>query len=196
MQPSESSSSPLHPSSDLFRGTNGLLVLIPERIDVEAESRLHDELDEDEDVYEPRSPSLRTSHVPPSIFSSEIWLGDHSGESSAFSRDVQISGWTNVGDQRSGAYVVYDCAIRTKEGTTIHTHKRYSAFTELYYALKRTLPRHLLHFIPPLPPKTPFARYRPAFLDSRRRQLQYWLSAVLLHPEIGGCEAVRYWVME
>ncbi|KAG2741050.1 hypothetical protein P692DRAFT_20851269 [Suillus brevipes Sb2] len=56
--------------------------------------------------------------------------------------------------------------------------------------------KHRHHFIPALPPKSPFARYRAAFLDRCRRQLQYWLSVVLLHPEIGACQAVRWWVMD
>lgn len=191
MESTESSSASLNHQSHPSKHETGLLVLIPDKIDVEEEARLYDELEEDEDV-----PPPSRSAQPPSIFSHDIWLGDHSGQSSAFSRDVMISGWTNVGDELVGAFVVYDCAIRTKEGTTIHTHKRYSAFVELYHALKRTLPHHLLHFIPPLPPKSPFARYRPVFLDRRRRQLQYWLSAVLLHPEIGACQAVRYWVVD
>ena len=42
---------------------------------------------------------------PPSLFSNDIWLGDNLGESLAFSRDVKISGWTNVGDKPGGAYV-------------------------------------------------------------------------------------------
>ncbi|KAI6098278.1 Phox-like protein [Pisolithus croceorrhizus] len=173
---------------------DGLLVLIPNRIDVEEESRLYDELEEDEDVNE--SPALQSPRGPPSTYSHDIWLGDHVGQSSVFSRDVRISGWTSVGDQLGGAFVVYDCAIHTKEGITVHAHKRFSDFVELYHTLKRTLSHDLLHFIPPLPPKSPFARYRPAFLDHRRRQLQYWLCAVLLHPEIGACEAVRRWVLD
>jgi len=133
---------------------------------------------------------------PPSIISKEIWLGDNSGESLAFARDVNISGWTNVGDKLGGAYVVYDCVIKTKEGTTMHAHKRYSAFAQLHSSLRRNLPRHQLNFVPPLPSRTPLARYRPTFLDQRRRLLHYWLSAILLHPEIGGSQPVRQWIMD
>ena len=43
--------------------------------------------------------------APPSIFSKDIFLGDNSGESLAFARDVRISGWTNVGDKLGGAYI-------------------------------------------------------------------------------------------
>ncbi|KAF8838431.1 Phox-like protein [Paxillus ammoniavirescens] len=191
--PSPSSSgaaSPSHP----FRNTTGLLVVIPDTIDVAEESRFYDELCDDRDMRASRVSVPRSPQGPPSIFSRDIWLEDNSGESHSFARDVKISGWTNVGDKLGGAYVVYDCVIRTKEGTTIHAHKRYSAFVELYQALRQSLPRHQQHFVPALPPKSPLARYRPVFLDRRRRQLQYWLSAVLLHPEIGACQAVRFWV--
>ena len=40
-----------------------------------------------------------------SIISHEIWLGDHSGDSFAFARNVTINGWTCVGDQLAGAYI-------------------------------------------------------------------------------------------
>ncbi|KAI6126120.1 Phox-like protein [Pisolithus croceorrhizus] len=180
---------------------DGLLVLIPNKIDVEEESRLYDELEEvGSGLCEPfdvnEAPAVQSPRGPPSTYSHDIWLGDHIGQSSVFSRDVRISGWTSVGDQLGGAFIVYDCAIRTKEGITVHAHKRFSDFVELYYTLKHTLSHDLLHFVPPLPPKSPFARYRPAFLDHRRRQLQYWLCVVLLHPEIGACEAVRCWVLD
>ncbi|KAG6374620.1 Phox-like protein [Boletus reticuloceps] len=175
-----SSSVPSSSSHHPFQNATGLLVVIPDKIDVEEESRFYDELCDELDGR-----SLHQSQGAPSVFSHDIWLGDSSGESQAFARGVQISGWTHVGDKLGGAYVVYDCVIRTKESTTIHAHKRYSAFVQLYQALRRSLPPHQQHFIPPLPPKSPLSRYRPAFLDHRRRQLQYWLSAVLLHPEIG-----------
>lgn len=102
---------------------------------------------QDDDLEaEPRYSSVKPKTArPSSIFSSttkqsSIWLEEHYGASLAFARDVQISGWTNVGDQLSGAYVVYDCVITTKEGTIIHAHKRYSSFVELDEALRATLP--------------------------------------------------------
>ena len=90
----------------------------------------------------------KTRSRPASVFSHEtdstsIWLADNSGNkgsSTGFARDVQIVGWTSVGDKLGGAYIVYDCAILTKEGTVIHTHKRYSAFAQLYAKLRVTLP--------------------------------------------------------
>jgi len=196
MAPSPTTPTPSTPHP--FEHTKNLLVVIPDRIDVEEESRLYDELcdsaDSDTTFY--RSPSPRSPTQPASVFSNDIWLGDNSGESLAFARNVQIRGWTNVGDKRGGAYIVYDCAISTKEGTVIHCLKRYSAFAELYARLRGTLPPHQQRFIPTLPPKSPLAKFRPTFLDRRRRLLQHWLSAVLLHPDIGGCQVARDWVME
>lgn len=186
------SSLPVHP----FANSKNLLEVIPNKINVEEESRLYDELASDED-FEARSiPSRPASFQgPPSVFSKDIWLDDKTGETLAFARDVKIIGWTNVGDKPEGGYIVYDCSIRTMEGTVIHAHKRYSDFAVLESALRHTLPPNQRHFIPTLPPKAPLSRYRPAFLDRRRRQLQAWLSAILLHPDIGGSRPVRLWIM-
>lgn len=199
-QPSE----PLNrPSGD----PKSLLVLIPDRIDIEEEARFYEDLCDSAITDSSACPSPSGLESPPfitkdnnkethSVFSREIWLGDNSGESLGFARDVEIVGWTSVGDKRNGAYVVYDCAIKTKEGTVIHIHKRYSAFAHLYAKLRTSLPESQRSFVPPLPPKTPLAKFRPSFLDQRRRLLQHWLSSVLLHPDIGGCQAVREWVMD
>ncbi|KDQ49196.1 hypothetical protein JAAARDRAFT_187158 [Jaapia argillacea MUCL 33604] len=186
---------PTHP----FRGSHNLLEVIPNGIDVEEESRLYEELCESPETHTPTSNTPTKSgprrHAP-SVLSNDIWLGDNSGSSSTFARDVKISGWTNVGDKLGGAYVVFDCVIRTKEETSIHVHKRYSDFERLYSDLVHTLPRNRRHLIPALPPKSALAKYRPAFLDKRRRQLELWLASVVLHPDVGGCTAVGRWVME
>ncbi|KAJ7792032.1 hypothetical protein B0H14DRAFT_2395017 [Mycena olivaceomarginata] len=174
------------------------LEIIHSGIDVEAESRLYDDLVFDASPIEPRPKRPYSPVAPPSVFSNDIWLGDNCGESPAFAREVQISGWTSVGDAHGlgGAYVVYDCVIKTKEGTPIHAHKRYSDFVVLETELLRTLPVPRLPALRPrAPAKAPLARYRAAFLARRRRALEHWLAAVLLHPDVGGCEAVRRWVM-
>lgn len=138
-----------------------------------------------------------SEHKPPSsILSNDIWLGDNSGTSSLFAREVEIRGWTSVGDKLGGAYIVYECVVRNKEGNVIHTHKRYNAFEELFTALHHTLPRQQHRIIPPLPPKVSLAKYRSTFLEKRRRLLQHWLSSVLLHPDLGGCQAVRSWLLD
>ena len=73
--------------------------------------------------------------------------------------------------------------------------KRYSAFAELHSRLKLELPENLACQMPPFPPKAPLAKYRAAFLSKRRRQLQQWLTGVLLHPDIGGWDCVKKWVL-
>jgi hypothetical protein len=109
---------------DLFHQNadrKSVLVLIPNKIDVAEESRLYDALCtvcsitfagpchaqdkkqlQDHDVGSSRN---RSSPTPPSIISRDIWLGDNSGESLTFARDVKISGWTHVGDKLGGAYI-------------------------------------------------------------------------------------------
>jgi len=190
-----SGTTPSHP----FQNSKGLLVLIPNRIDVEEEARLYDEICDSADTatFDPSIlDSPRAPKGEPSLFSNDIWLGDNLGGSLAFARDVRVCGWTNVGDRRGGAYIVYDCAISVKEGTVIHVHKRYSAFAELKARLRATLPPQQQCLIPTLPPKSPLSKFRPTFLERRRRLLQYWLSSILLHPDIGSCQTVREWLME
>ncbi|KDN42469.1 hypothetical protein RSAG8_06786, partial [Rhizoctonia solani AG-8 WAC10335] len=190
-------------SSHPFAQTSGLVQIIPPTIHdlIEEEARLWDEFPTDDGCQSRVNTSGRVS--PPgsmanrSVFSNDIWLGDNCGNADrTFARDVQLVGWASVGDNISTGYVVYDCAIRTKEGVTIHAHKRYSSFIELEKTLRRTLPPHVVHNIPALPPKNAFAKYRSAFLDARRRKLQTWLATVLMHPDIGGCPAVREWILE
>jgi hypothetical protein len=59
---------------------------------------------------------------PQSVFSADIYLSDNTGRAPtlAFAQDVRVAGWTTVGDgagrkNGSGAYVIYDCVILTKE---------------------------------------------------------------------------------
>nr|GAT55385.1 PX domain protein [Mycena chlorophos] len=174
-----------------FANSSSRLEVLPSSgIDLEQEVQLYEDILFDESPITPRrSPSY--TERPPSLFSNDIWLGDNLGESTTFARGVEISGWTSVGDVRGGAYVVYDCVVKTKEGLAIHVHKRYSDFVKLEHELLRALPPSTRRSLPALPPKSPLARYRSAFLAARMRGLEYWLAAVLLHPDIGGCEAAR-----
>jgi len=130
----------------------------------------------------------------PSLFSNDIWIEDNTGQSRNFASDVNIVGWTTVGDTKAGGYIVYDCVITLKSAGVIHVLKRYSSFESLMDQLSATLPRHLLHHIPSLPSKTTLGKFRSTFLERRRCALQTWLSVVLLHPEIGACDAVKTWV--
>ncbi|KAK7682847.1 hypothetical protein QCA50_014232 [Cerrena zonata] len=193
-QSSEASGSSTISKSNSLSSSKGLLVLIPDRIDVEEEARLYEEICDTPDYRSPERPMSPVG--APSVFSNDIWLADNSGESQAFAREVKVAGWSSVGDKLGGAYIVYDLAIHTKEGTVIHALKRYSAFAELHAKLRATLPSNYQRSVPPLPPKSPWSKFRPAFLEQRRQLLEHWISSVLLHPDVGGCKAVREWVME
>ncbi|EUC60856.1 phox-like protein [Rhizoctonia solani AG-3 Rhs1AP] len=189
------------PSPHPFAECSGLVQIIRPTIHdlIEEEARLWDEFASDDQsrVNTSGRVSPPGSVANRSVFSNDIWMDDNCGNADrTFARDVQLVGWVSVGDNISTGYVVYDCAIRTKEGVTIHAHKRYNSFIELERTLRRTLPPHVVHNIPALPPKNAFAKYRSAFLDARRRKLQTWLATVLMHPDIGGCPTVREWILE
>ncbi|KAI0342999.1 Phox-like protein [Trametopsis cervina] len=205
------------PETRPIRRSASLLEILPSEINVEEEIRMYEDMcdtplvaslsDEETErssaVRHRKGPSRSSRRPrPESIFSQDsrsIWLADNSGKDSsssgAFARDVQVIGWTSVGDKKGGAYIVYDCVVHTKEGTVVHVHKRYTAFEQLYWRLRSSLPAHQQSLIPQLPPKNPLSKFRATFLDKRRRALQHWLASVMLHPDIGGCEAVRQWVI-
>ncbi|KAI0690223.1 Phox homologous domain-containing protein, partial [Cytidiella melzeri] len=188
--------------------SSSILEILPQEIDVEEEVRMYEGMcDVNEETRRAttsgkNATSRKRRPRPESVFSQDsrsIWLVDNSGKDSsasgAFARDVQVTGWTSVGDKKGGAYIVYDCAIQTKEGAVVHVHKRYSAFEQLFLRLRECLPAHQQSLVPQLPPKNPLSKFRATFLDKRRRALQHWLASVMLHPDIGGCEAVRQWVI-
>ncbi|KAG5652549.1 hypothetical protein H0H81_004610 [Sphagnurus paluster] len=109
MSGSSLSSTSAHP----FANSSKLVEIIPGGIDVEEEARLYEELSHD-DEYDARSIiSIPVSFQgPPSVFSKDIWLGDNSGESLAFTQDVKISGWTHVGDKPEGGYIGFMLIFR------------------------------------------------------------------------------------
>ncbi|KZP01779.1 hypothetical protein CALVIDRAFT_559575 [Calocera viscosa TUFC12733] len=195
-----------------FANAHGLLQ-VDRRIDVEEEEQFWEEFPSEDEFFDPQLPSSNRSTRSRSTVAS-LRLADNSQEDTgSFSRNVSIPGWSFVGDKVGAAYVVFDCAIQTKEGTTIHILKRYSAFLHLLQELEKAVPvstivklpnsnvsltgtQELKAVLPAFPPKNTFAKYRPAFLEKRRRRLQSWLAAVLLHPTLGGLPQVRTWVIE
>lgn len=40
------------------------------------------------------------------------------------------------------------------------------------------------------------AKFRPSFLERRRKHLSFWLATILLHSEMGGSGVVRAWILE
>ncbi|BCR90736.1 uncharacterized protein ACHE_60622A [Aspergillus chevalieri] len=89
-----------------------------------------------------------------------------------------------------GAYVVWSCRIQTLDGGPIVIRMRYSEFDTLRRQLLQSFP-HAKNALPALPPKSVLFRFRPAFLESRRIGLEYFLNCVLLNPEFSGSPIVK-----
>ena len=93
--------------------------------------------------------------------------------------------------------------ILIAQGRTLKAHKRYSEFFSLRQNLCSAYPRYE-KLIPALPPKSVVctvsllrdhlifpAKFRPAFLEKRRRGLELFLSTVLLMPALGASPIVK-----
>ncbi|TNY19350.1 hypothetical protein DMC30DRAFT_417953 [Rhodotorula diobovata] len=182
------------------------------RLDADGEG---DDDDDDRDQFSSDDESFRFR--PPSIASTttsrrssrrgvrvEDWTDRRQGN---FVRDVKITGYHAVGSE-GGGFVLFDIEIETLPSgvaaapTKIRIHKRYSAFVRLRADLLQSNSAFRGH-VPRLPPKSSFGtldfvqpKYRPSFLDKRRKLLAFWLSTVLLHPVVGGSPVVRQWVLE
>ncbi|KAG0002481.1 hypothetical protein BGZ80_007125 [Entomortierella chlamydospora] len=55
---------------------------------------------------------------------------------------------------------------------------------------------NILRGMPKLPPKKVVGKFRPAFVEKRRRELEYFLEWVVAHPIIGDCPVVVQWFLE
>ena len=73
-----------------------------------------------------------------------------------------------------GDYVVWLCHVDTLDGGTIVLRKRYSEFETLRAELALTF-RATGPSLPVLPPKSVLYKFRAAFLEKRRRGLEYFL---------------------
>ncbi|KAL2831819.1 PX domain protein [Aspergillus cavernicola] len=89
-----------------------------------------------------------------------------------------------------GAYVVWNCRIRTLEGGIITVRMRYSEFDDLRTKLFSSFP-HAKNALPSLPPKSVLFKFRSSFLESRRVGLEYFLNCVLLNPEFSSSPIVK-----
>ncbi|KAL3465321.1 Phox homologous domain-containing protein [Aspergillus heterothallicus] len=98
---------------------------------------------------------------------------------------VVVQGKTGI-----GAYVVWNCRIRTLEGGIITVRMRYSEFDDLRSKLVASFP-HAKNALPLLPPKSVLFKFRPKFLDSRRVGLEYFLNCILLNPEFASSPIVK-----
>ncbi|CAG8700825.1 6061_t:CDS:1, partial [Dentiscutata heterogama] len=77
-------------------------------------------------------------------------------------------------------------------GASIVARKRYSDFVELRSQLIKAYPK-FYKLIPSLPPKRVMGKFMPEFIEKRRKDLEYFLAYVLLHPILGPTAVVRRW---
>ncbi|KAF2088348.1 Phox-like protein [Saccharata proteae CBS 121410] len=140
-----------------------------------------------------------------------IVLEDHTVEDSEQSRalwakSVSIDDYVVVSGNVPGvgAYVVWNCTVRTLDGGPMKIRKRYSEFDSLRTKLAQTFP-NAAPALPQLPPKSTISRFRPRFLERRKVGLSYFLkyvisfflppsshfSCVLLNPEFAGSPVLK-----
>ncbi|KAK9718483.1 hypothetical protein K7432_005468 [Basidiobolus ranarum] len=114
-------------------------------------------------------------------------------QSEVFAEDVVVTNPVKIG-KGVGSYTVYTCTIKTPQGTSITVQKRYSEFV----LLRRLVMKYFKPFkkgIPALPEKKRVGRFKPDFIEGRRKGLEYFMAYILLHPIIGGSTIVRKWFM-
>ncbi|KAK9473268.1 Phox homologous domain-containing protein, partial [Dipodascopsis tothii] len=119
--------------------------------------------------------SMNNSGEGATMWAASAWVGDY----------VIVSG-----TGKAGAYVTWMCIVDTAAGQTLKVRKRYSEFFALQRQLVTKFP-HLRAAIPSLPPKSLISKFRPAFLEQRRRGLEYFLACVVLNPVFASCHLVK-----
>lgn len=102
----------------------------------------------------------------------------------------RIVGTDPEGRPEAGAYVVWYIRVITVRGGKFSVYHRYSDFIILREQLIMEKPLHTLD-IPELPPRTPFAKFNPQFLEQRRRGLEYFLKCVVLNGDLSNSHAIR-----
>ncbi|KAF4220491.1 hypothetical protein CNMCM8980_001189 [Aspergillus fumigatiaffinis] len=137
----------------------------------------------------------RTSQI--SLDQPAITLEDHTEDPNSetsrglWAKSVTVDDYAVVqGKTGVGAYVVWNCRIQTLDGGPITVRMRYSEFDDLRRQLQASFP-HAKNALPALPPKSVLYKFRPAFLESRRVGLEYFLNCVLLNPEFSGSPIVK-----
>ncbi|KAK9249507.1 Phox homologous domain-containing protein [Lipomyces tetrasporus] len=119
--------------------------------------------------------SMDDGDVNGQMWARSAWVGDYS---------------IVAGTGKAGAYVTWLCVIETVEGRTIRFRKRYSEFCQLQNAISDEFPL-LRAAIPGLPPKSIISKFRPAFLEERRRGLEYFMACIVLNPVFAGSTVVK-----
>jgi hypothetical protein len=113
-----------------------------------------------------------------------------------WANDVRIVQYDIIeGTSRAGAYVVYLIRIGKVNGGYMTVIRRYSEISKFRDELVAQYPDRR-NEIPQLPPKTMVARFRPQFLEQRRKQLEYFLMCVVLNPAFASSAAVKRFVSD
>jgi len=163
--------------------------------------------------------SIIDGDYPPSSVEPPIDLIDHTqsavpfrneqGGEDSWAVNVLVDDYTIVGDpDKAGSYVVWKINVELKAdlvpgdsqpnpsavstGRYVEAHKRYSEFTAFRDKLIARYPE-LTAAIPELPPKSVVGKFRPAFLEKRRKGLEWFLSCVMLNPQLCNTPVVRSW---
>ncbi|KAI1320191.1 hypothetical protein EDD11_001796 [Mortierella claussenii] len=83
-----------------------------------------------------------------------------------------------------------DEGVSTSSG--LHSRQASTASTA---SLSSVSCNSLIRGMPKLPPKKMVGKFRPAFVEKRRRELEYFLEWVIAHPIIGDCPVVVQWFL-
>jgi len=135
--------------------------------------------------------SFFPSDSPPSPQPFQIGL-DRCNRSSNLAEDVTISNPMRVGTGIS-SYIVYTCTIKCPDEFVVR--KRYSDFVKLRAQLIKAQPKYR-KLIPNLPPKKIVGKFVPEFIEKRRKDMEYFLTYVLLHPVLGATPVVKWWLID
>lgn len=125
-----------------------------------------------------------------------ILLEDHSEEhnqqtQSCWARSVSIDDYIIVsGPTGIGAYVVWHLTVSTLKGGDLEIRKRYSEFDQLRTDLVRSFV-DAEAMIPDLPRKSVVSRFRPKFLDQRKKGLTHFMNCILLNPEFAASPVLK-----
>ncbi|KAK9466230.1 Phox homologous domain-containing protein [Lipomyces arxii] len=145
-------------------------------------------------VGSPGDPHDLTPVDPVPITLVDHSMDDNSDNGKMWAKSAWVGDYSIVaGTGKAGAYVTWMCMIETDEGRTIKFRKRYSEFCKLQSALTQEFPR-LRGAIPGLPPKSIISKFRPAFLDERRRGLEYFLACIVLNSVFSNSDVVKEFI--
>ncbi|SAM00212.1 hypothetical protein [Absidia glauca] len=129
--------------------------------------------------------------VPGALAQINFYKDDREGGQS-FASDAIVDHPLRIG-VGYGSYICYNCTVFSNKGTPITIRKRYSDFVNMRQQLIKLYPP-MASSIPKLPPKKIVKKFDPAFVEQRRRELEYFFKYIVLHPTLGSTSAVKQWI--